>query len=65
MYALLTDGMEIKEGDEVRFNNEWYSAFDMVNHGYLKNIYLSPIRRKLSTEDEVRVFCKESKECEE
>ena len=61
-YALLKDGMEIKEGDAFWNSRKCYWAkcdYFNIHNGIM------PIRRKLSTLEEREAFWKESKECEE
>ena len=69
MYALLTDGIVIKEGDEENDVLEgvpcWVTVFKSdILIKYNKSNYFA-IRRRLSTMEDVNAFWKESKDCEE
>lgn len=61
MYALLKDGMEIKEGDEHWHEEhfEWYKFPIEKFPRVFSDTYYSVIRRKLSTMAEVEEFFKE------
>jgi len=64
MHVLLQDKMEIKEGDE-SYSCElkyWRGGSDFL-YG-VKDLLRYPIRRKLTTPEEVQSFWKEAKECE-